>query len=109
MQLLVFREILLNIRGLRNHLKNQPQSGLSGAQTGINPALTMAIPKSFFFFREIFLLLVCELFRVHEMRSQLEVTEMLECKPYCAAPSFQRNTAAQKLWSVCMEMGHESV
>ena len=23
--------------------------------------------------------------------------------------SFQRNTAAQKLWSVCMEMGHESV
>jgi len=25
-------------------------------------------------------LLVCELFRAHEMRSQLEVTEMLECK-----------------------------
>ena len=40
---------------------------------------------------------------------KLEVTEMLECKPYCVAPSFQRNTAAQKLWSVCMEMGHESV
>jgi len=46
------------------------------------------------------------------MRSQLEVTEMLECKinlSYCEALSFQRNTAAQKLWSVCMEMGHESV
>ena len=39
-----------------------------------------AIPKSFVFFRENFLLLVCELFRAHEMRSQLEVTEMLECK-----------------------------
>ena len=52
------------------------------------------------------MLLVGEIFGVHEMRSQLEVTEMLEYKPYCAAPSFQRNTAAQKLWSVCMEMGH---
>ena len=50
------------------------------------------------------MLLVCELFRAREMRSQLEVIEMLECKPYCVAPSFQRNTAAQKLWSVCMEM-----
>jgi len=39
-----------------------------------------AISKSFLFFRENFLLLVCELFRVHEMRSQLEVTEMLEFK-----------------------------
>jgi len=39
-----------------------------------------AIPKSFLFFGENFLLLVCELFRAHEMRSQLEVTEMLECK-----------------------------
>ena len=29
---------------------------------------------------KIFLLLVRELFRVHEMRSQLEVTEMLEYK-----------------------------
>ena len=36
-------------------------------------------------FLEKFLLLVCELFRAHEMRSQLEVTEMFE-------PSFQRNT-----------------
>ena len=35
------------------------------------------------------MLLVCELFRVHEMRSQLEVTEMFE-------PSFQKNLAAQK-------------
>ena len=26
------------------------------------------------------LLLVCELFRAHEMLSQLEVTEMLQCK-----------------------------
>ena len=26
------------------------------------------------------MLLVCEVFRAHEMRSQLEVTEMLECK-----------------------------
>jgi len=26
------------------------------------------------------LLLVCEIFRVHEIHSQLEVTEMLECK-----------------------------
>jgi len=26
------------------------------------------------------------------MFSQLEVTEMLECKPYCEAPSFKRNT-----------------
>jgi len=39
------------------------------------------------------------------MRSQLEVTEMLQCKPYCVAPSIQRNTAIQKLWSVCMEVG----
>ena len=39
-----------------------------------------AIPKSFLFFGENFLLLVCELFRAHEMRSQLEVTEMLEGK-----------------------------
>ena len=30
------------------------------------------------------------------MRSQLEVTEMLECKPYCVAPSFQRNTLLQE-------------
>ena len=36
-------------------------------------------------FRRQFLLLVCELFRAHEMCSQLEVTEMFE-------PSFQRNT-----------------
>ena len=45
-----------------------------------------------------FLLLVCELFRAHEMRSQLEVTKMLECKskPYCVAPSFQRNTLLHK-------------
>ena len=41
------------------------------------------------------MLLVCELFRAHEMHSQLQVTETLECKPYCVAPSFQRNTAAQ--------------
>ena len=27
-----------------------------------------------------FSLLVCEVFRVHEIRSQLEVTETLECK-----------------------------
>jgi len=39
-----------------------------------------AIPKSFLFLGENFLLLVCELFRVHEMHSQLEVTELLECK-----------------------------
>ena len=39
-----------------------------------------AIPKSFLFFRENFLLLVCEVFRAHERHSQLEVTEMLECK-----------------------------
>ena len=39
-----------------------------------------AIPKSFLFFRENFLLLVCELFRVHEMYSQLKVIELLECK-----------------------------
>jgi len=42
------------------------------------------------------------------MRSQLEVTEMLEyevAKPYFVAPGFHQNTAAQKLWSVCMEMG----
>ena len=62
-----------------------------------------------FFFRENFLFLVGELFRAHEMRSQLEVTEMLEykvVKPYFVAPSFQKkNTAAQKLWSVRMEMG----
>ena len=31
-------------------------------------------------FLKIFLLLVCELFREHEMCSQLEVTKMLECK-----------------------------
>ena len=32
------------------------------------------------------------------MRSQLEVTKMLECKskPYCVAPSFQRNTLLHK-------------
>ena len=35
--------------------------------------------KSFLLFGENFLLLVGEPFRVHEMRSQLEVTEMLEC------------------------------
>ena len=46
-----------------------------------------AIPKSFLFFGENFLLLVCELFRAHEMRNQLEVTEMLKCKPYCVAPT----------------------
>jgi len=34
----------------------------------------------FRFSEKTFLLLVCELFRAHEMRSQLEVTEMLECK-----------------------------
>jgi len=31
------------------------------------------------FFGENFLVHVCEIFRAHEMRSQLEVTEMLEC------------------------------
>ena len=36
--------------------------------------------NSFLFFGENFLLLVCEIFRVHEIRSQLEVTEMLEGK-----------------------------
>jgi len=36
-----------------------------------------AIPKSFLFFGENFLLLVCELFRANEMHSLLEVTEML--------------------------------
>jgi len=40
-----------------------------------------AISKSFLFFGENFLPLVCEIFGVHElMCSQLEVTEMLECK-----------------------------
>jgi len=39
-----------------------------------------AIPKCFYCFGENFLLLVCELFRVYEMRSQLEVTEMLGYK-----------------------------
>jgi len=38
------------------------------------------VPKSFLFFGENFLLLVRELFRAHEISSQLEVTEMLECK-----------------------------
>ena len=40
------------------------------------------------------MLLVCEVFRAHEMRSQLEVTEMLESKVNLTvlAPSFQRNT-----------------
>ena len=38
-----------------------------------------------FVFRRKFLLLVCELFRAHEMRSQLELTERFE-------PSFHRNT-----------------
>jgi len=33
----------------------------------------------FVFWRK-FLLLVCEVFRAHEMCSQLEVTGMLECK-----------------------------
>ena len=46
----------------------------------INNVNKQAIPKSFLFFRENFLLLVCEVFRAHEMRSQLEVTEMLEYK-----------------------------
>ena len=40
----------------------------------------MAFPLVSSFFGENFFLLVCELFRVHEMRSQLEVTEMLEYK-----------------------------
>ena len=37
-----------------------------------------------FCFSENFFLLfaVCEIFRAHEMHSQLEVTEMLECKTY---------------------------
>jgi len=39
-----------------------------------------AIPRCFYFFGESFLLLVCELFRAYEMRSKLEVTEMLGCK-----------------------------
>ena len=45
--------------------------------------------------------LVCELFRAHEMRSQLEVTEMLE-------PSFQKYLAAQK-YTYAWKWGVESV
>jgi len=60
---------------------------------GMGPRLGNGISPCFFhffeewsitghllFFRENFLLLVCEIFRAHEMRSQFEVTEMLECK-----------------------------
>ena len=72
-------------------LRNKFYSFLMGwdrVGNGISPCffaflrggIWQAIPKSFLFFREIFLLLVYELFRAHEMRSQLEVTEMLECK-----------------------------
>ena len=39
-----------------------------------------AIPKSFLFFRENFLLLVRELFRAHEICSQLEVKKCLSVK-----------------------------
>jgi len=55
-----------------------------------------------------FFLLLCELFRVHEMRSQLEVTEMLECKPYCVAPSFRRNTLLHKSCGLCNIFGRSS-
>ena len=47
------------------------------------------------------MLLVCQLFRAHEMRSQLEVTEMLE-------PSFQKYLAAQK-YTYAWKWGVESV
>ena len=60
-------------------------------------------------FSENFLLLVCEFFRAHELRSQLEVTEVLE-------PSFQRNTLLHRrcglyawkwdLESVLVMVGH---
>ena len=67
--------------------------------------------NSFCFWRK-FLLLVCEIFRVHEMSSQLETTEMLECKPYCVhvAPSFQRNTLLHRSCGLyAWKWGFESV
>jgi len=60
-------------------------------------------------FGENFLLLVCEVFRAHEMRSQLEVTEMLESKPYCVAPSFQGNTLLHSCGLYAWKWGLESV
>jgi len=52
----------------------------------------------FVFFCGNFLLLVCELFRAHEMRSQLECL------------SVKRNTLLLRmLWSACMEMGLQSI
>ena len=55
-------------------------NGISpGFFTFVRGGVRQAIPKSFLFIGENFLLL-CEIFRVHEMRSRLEVTEMLECK-----------------------------
>ena len=41
------------------------------------------------------------------MHSQLEVTDILECKVNLTVQLlvFKENLAAQKLWGVCMEMG----
>ena len=47
--------------------------------TWLRGGVWQAIPKSFLIF---LLRVVCEIFRAHEMHSQLEVTEMLECKTY---------------------------
>ena len=44
--------------------------------TFLRGGVWQAIPKSFLFSGENFLLLVCEVFRAHEMRSQLEVTDV---------------------------------
>ena len=60
-------------------------------------------PYILLFCRENFLLLVCEHFRAHEMRSQLEVTETLKYKVtlLCSSEFSEKPLAAQKMWSVC--------
>ena len=64
-----------------------------------------------FRFSEKFLLLVCQLFRAHEMCSQLEVTEMFDCKVNLTVWLLvsEKHLAALKLWSVCVEIGLESL
>ena len=63
----------------------------------------------FCFSEKIFcFLFVSFLERMKCVLGQLEVTEMLECKPYCVAPSFQRNTAAQKFNTAAQKFNYHA-
>ena len=68
-------------KGFRDGLPHStPQKSKETRGNAITQSRSHPIKKKTVEFRENILLLVCELFRAHEMRSQLEVTEMLECK-----------------------------